>query len=52
MITACVKLGLGLGLIADGRIKCWGLNDKGQLGIGSNQTIGLAASDMGDYVGC
>jgi hypothetical protein len=35
---------------ADGRIKCWGLNDKGQLGLGNNLTIGLAASDMGDNV--
>jgi cysteine-rich repeat protein len=38
--TTCVR-------INDGSVKCWGINDFGQLGIESKQTIGLLPTDMG-----
>ncbi len=32
----------------DGTLKCWGINDKGQLGLGDTQTRGDGAGEMGD----
>lgn len=35
--------------VLDGsRVKCWGLNDRGQLGLGDTRARGLDAADMGD----
>ena len=35
-------------LLEDHRVKCWGLNGYGQLGIGDTQSRGLLATEMGD----
>ncbi len=32
----------------DGSLKCWGINDKGQLGLGDTQTRGDGPGEMGD----
>lgn len=32
----------------DGSVKCWGQSDRGQLGLGDNQTRGDGAGEMGD----
>ena len=34
-------------LLSDGNVSCWGLNDNGQLGIGSTVKIGTAPGQMG-----
>jgi alpha-tubulin suppressor-like RCC1 family protein len=34
-------------LLRSGQVKCWGLNEGGQLGAGDTRTRGLAAEDMG-----
>jgi len=35
-------------VLSDGRVKCWGLNDAGQLFLGDVAYRGCSASDMGD----
>jgi alpha-tubulin suppressor-like RCC1 family protein len=35
-------------VLSDGRIKCWGLNNYGQLGLGDKVTRGASAGQMGD----
>ena len=34
-------------LRSDGRVLCWGLNDAGQLGRGSTDTVGTSPGQMG-----
>ena len=35
-------------ILADGRVKCWGRNADGQLGVGSAADVGSAPGQMGD----
>jgi hypothetical protein len=35
-------------ILDDGKVKCWGTNGYGELGLGDNRARGLAASEMGD----
>lgn len=35
-------------VLQDGKVKCWGGNTSGQLGIGSNVSIGTSSSQMGN----
>ena len=37
-------------VLTDGKIKCWGQNDYGQLGQGDTTSIGLSPNQMGDYL--
>lgn len=35
-------------ILSDGKIKCWGLNSNGQLGLGDTRNRGIAQLEMGD----
>ena len=35
-------------ILDDGSVKCWGLNDRGQLGVGDSTNRGTTAASMGD----
>ena len=35
-------------ILDDHKVKCWGINDEGQLGLGDTRTRGSNPSDMGD----
>ncbi len=35
-------------LLDDNQVKCWGINNKGQLGLGDTRARGKSPSDMGD----
>ncbi len=37
-------------LRSDSRVVCWGLNDNGELGIGSTLTVGDNPNEMGDQL--
>ena len=47
-----VSLALGgehtCALLDNSAVKCWGFNDKGQLGLGDTRNRGIASTDMGD----
>jgi alpha-tubulin suppressor-like RCC1 family protein len=38
-------------LLNDGKVKCWGQNQEGQLGLGDTVSRGLSAADMGNNLG-
>ncbi len=48
--AARVEVGAGHNCVLkqNGKVACWGLNNYGQLGIGTNMSIGRSAHDMGD----
>jgi hypothetical protein len=35
-------------VLIGGSVKCWGANNRGQLGYGSSKTYGTTSTDMGD----
>jgi alpha-tubulin suppressor-like RCC1 family protein len=37
----------GCSIFSDKSVRCWGVNDKGQLGIGNNSNVGVLPADMG-----
>lgn len=37
-------------ILSDNSMKCWGINSYGKLGIGSTQTIGDGATEVGDAI--
>lgn len=47
---SAVALGLGYGhscaLLDTGKVRCWGYNSQGQLGIGSKKSVGFSVEDM------
>ncbi len=37
-------------ILNNDKVKCWGLNSLGQLGLGHNRNIGFKAEEMGEYL--
>ncbi|MEY2642110.1 MAG: hypothetical protein RLZZ368_757, partial [Actinomycetota bacterium] len=48
LIAASPSLRFACAISADGRVKCWGSNTFGQLGLGDTTTRGDGANEMGD----
>jgi alpha-tubulin suppressor-like RCC1 family protein len=47
-VDVATSYGTSCAVASDGRVKCWGLNTGGALGLGDARDRGIDAADMGD----
>jgi alpha-tubulin suppressor-like RCC1 family protein len=54
LVAAVHRIGCGYdftcAIVGDGRVKCWGQNNRGQLGIGTSDVHGLYGQGMGNQL--